>query len=171
MIKQKSVEEILEVAKVEDVVQDFVSLKRRGVNMIGLCPFHNEKTPSFTVSPAKNIFKCFGCGQAGGPVQFLMEHEGLTFPEALRWLADKYGIKLEETEQNQEEIAARQHKDSLYIINEFAKEIEKFQAKNLQTVHLQSIIMFADYCQMTRLHHIMSKVLAKRICSQLDICV
>ena len=122
MIKQKSVEEILEVAKVEDVVEDFVSLKRRGVNMIGLCPFHNEKTPSFTVSPAKNIFKCFGCGQAGGPVQFLMEHESLTFPEALRWLANKYGIKIEETEQNQEEIAARQHKDSLYIINEFAKD-------------------------------------------------
>lgn len=122
MIKQKSVEEILETAKVEDVVQDFVNLKRRGVNLIGLCPFHTEKTPSFTVSPAKNIFKCFGCGQGGGPVQFLMEHEGLSFPEALRWLANKYGIEIEETEQSHEEIAAQQELDSLYLINEFAKD-------------------------------------------------
>lgn len=131
MITQKSVQEILETAKVEEVIQDFVNLKRRGVNLIGLCPFHMEKTPSFTVSPAKNIFKCFGCGQAGSSVQFLMEHEGFTFPEALRWLAKKYGIEIEETERSQEVIEAQQHLDSLYLINEFAKNY--FQDQLLKT--------------------------------------
>ena len=106
----------------EEVIQDFVSLKRRGANMMGLCPFHNEKTPSFVVSPAKNIYKCFGCGRAGGPVQFLMEHESFTFPEALRYIAKKYGIEVEETQASQAEIAARQHLDSLYLVNQFAQE-------------------------------------------------
>ncbi len=110
------------MAKVEEVIQDFVSLKRRGANMMGLCPFHNEKTPSFVVSPAKNIYKCFGCGRAGGPVQFLMEHESFTFPEALRYIAKKYGIEVEETQASHEEIAARQHLDSLYLVNQFAQE-------------------------------------------------
>ncbi len=122
MITNKSVQEITEVAKVEEVIQDFVSLKRRGANMMGLCPFHNEKTPSFVVSPAKNIYKCFGCGRAGGPVQFLMEHESFTFPEALRYIAKKYGIEVEETQASQAEIAARQHLDSLYLVNQFAQE-------------------------------------------------
>ncbi|MCI5080604.1 MAG: DNA primase, partial [Saprospiraceae bacterium] len=122
MITQKSVQEILETAKVEDVIQDFVNLKRRGVNMIGLCPFHNEKTPSFTVSPAKNIYKCFGCGKAGNPVQFLMDHENLSFPEALRWLAQKYGIEIEEKQVSQEVIEERQRLDSLYIVNKFARD-------------------------------------------------
>lgn len=122
MITNKSVQEITEAAKVEEVIQDFVSLKRRGANMMGLCPFHNEKTPSFVVSPAKNIYKCFGCGRAGGPVQFLMEHESFTFPEALRYIAKKYGIEVEETQASQEEIAARQHLDSLYLVNQFAQE-------------------------------------------------
>ncbi|MBX2870972.1 MAG: DNA primase [Saprospiraceae bacterium] len=122
MITNKSVQEITEMAKVEEVIQDFVSLKRRGANMMGLCPFHNEKTPSFVVSPAKNIYKCFGCGRAGGPVQFLMEHESFTFPEALRYIAKKYGIEVEETQASHEEIAARQHLDSLYLVNQFAQE-------------------------------------------------
>lgn len=122
MITNKSVQEITEAAKVEEVIQDFVSLKRRGANMMGLCPFHNEKTPSFVVSPAKNIYKCFGCGRAGGPVQFLMEHESFTFPEALRYIAKKYGIEVEETQASQEEILARQHLDSLYLVNQFAQE-------------------------------------------------
>ena len=122
MITEKSVQEIIETAKVEDVIQDFVNLKRRGVNLIGLCPFHNEKTPSFTVSPAKNIYKCFGCGKAGNPVQFLMDHENLSFPDALRYLAKKYGIKIEEKEVSQEVLAERQRLESLYLVNQFAKD-------------------------------------------------
>ncbi len=122
MILQKSVQEIIETAKIEDVVSDFVSLKRRGVNMIGNCPFHNEKTPSFTVSPQKNIYKCFGCGEAGNPVSFVMEHEGFSYPEALRYLAKKYGIQLEETGNREEHQRERQLMDSLFIVNEFARE-------------------------------------------------
>lgn len=130
MITNKSVEEIIEAAKVEEIIQDFVSLKRRGANMMGLCPFHNEKTPSFVVSPAKNIYKCFGCGRAGGAVQFLMEHESFTFPEALRYIAKKYGIEIEETQASQEEIAARQHLDSLYLVNQFAQDFFENQLFN-----------------------------------------
>lgn len=121
MITDKTVQEIIDTAKVEDVIEDFVNLKRRGVNMIGLCPFHNEKTPSFIVSPGKNIYKCFGCGKAGNPVGFLMDYENLSFPESLRWLANKYGIEVEETEQSQEVIEQRQLKDSLFLVNDFAK--------------------------------------------------
>lgn len=131
MITQKSVQEILAVAKVEEVIEDFVNLKRRGVNLIGLCPFHNEKTPSFTVSPAKNIYKCFGCGEGGYPVNFVMQHEGFSFPEALRYLAEKYNIEVEETEDTQEELDARALNDSLYIINNYAKEY--FQKNLLET--------------------------------------
>lgn len=130
MITNKSVQEIIEAAKVEEVIQDFVSLKRRGANMMGLCPFHNEKTPSFVVSPAKNIYKCFGCGRAGGPVQFLMEHESFAFPEALRYIAKKYGIEVEETQKSQEEIQARQYLDSLYLVNQFAQEYFQNQLFN-----------------------------------------
>ena len=133
MISQKSIQEVLETAKVEDVVGDFVNLKRRGVNMIGLCPFHNEKTPSFTVSPSKNIYKCFGCGQGGNSVQFLMEHESLTFPESIRWLAKKYGLQLEETESSREAIEERQHLDSLYLINQYARDFFLDQMLNTDT--------------------------------------
>lgn len=97
MIKESSIQEVLETAKVEDIVQDYVRLKRRGANLIGLCPFHTEKTPSFTVSPSKNLYKCFGCGEGGDAVKFLMEHLQLSFPEAIRQLAAKYGIELQET--------------------------------------------------------------------------
>jgi DNA primase len=121
MIKPNSVEEILNTAKIEEVVGEFVQLKRRGVNLIGRCPFHNEKTPSFTVSPSKNIYKCFGCGKGGNSTQFLMEHEQMSFPEALRYLANKYNIEIEETIISQESIEERQLLDSLYIINEYAK--------------------------------------------------
>ncbi|MFK7807850.1 MAG: DNA primase, partial [Saprospiraceae bacterium] len=122
MIKPHSVEEILNTAKIEEVVGDFVQLKKRGVNMIGRCPFHNEKTPSFTVSPTKNIYKCFGCGKGGNSSQFMMEHEQMSFPEALRYLAQKYNIEIEETAVSRESIEERQLLDSLYIINEFAKD-------------------------------------------------
>ncbi len=130
MISQKSIQEVFETAKIEEVVEEFVRLKRRGVNMIGLCPFHSEKTPSFTVSPAKNIFKCFGCGQGGGPVQFVMEHENLSFPEAIRYLAKKYGIELEETQASPEYLAEQQRLDSYYIVNEFAAEFFQDQLFN-----------------------------------------
>ncbi|MEM1324575.1 MAG: DNA primase [Bacteroidota bacterium] len=129
MIPQKTVYEILETAKIEDVVGEFVNLKRRGVNLIGLCPFHNEKTPSFTVSPSKNICKCFGCGKGGSPVQFLMDHEQFSYPEALRYLANKYGIKIEEKVLTNEERQLLMQQDSLYIVNQFAKEFYQKQLK------------------------------------------
>lgn len=108
--------------RIEDVVGDYVNLSRRGVNMLGLCPFHDEKTPSFTVSPAKNIYKCFGCGRGGTPVNFIMEHEHISFPEAIRFLAQKYNIELEETGNTEEEKEQRLVTDSLYIVNSFAKD-------------------------------------------------
>lgn len=122
MISQRTIQEIFETAKIEDVVGEFVNLKRRGVNLIGLCPFHGEKTPSFTVSPQKNIYKCFGCGEAGNAVNFLMEHEQQSYPEALRYLAKKYGIEIEETQTSKENLEEKQRLESLYIINEFARE-------------------------------------------------
>ncbi len=127
MIKNSSIQEVMETAKVEEVVADFVNLKRRGVNLAGLCPFHSEKTPSFYVSPAKNIYKCFGCGKGGDPVRFIMDHESLSFPEAIRYLAKRYGIELEETQQTDEEREARQHEDSLYLVNEFARQFYEDQ--------------------------------------------
>ena len=96
MISKKSVDDVLQTAKVEEVISDYVNLKKSGSNLLGLCPFHHEKTPSFSVSPSKNIYKCFGCGKAGGPVQFIMEHESSTFPEAVKYLAKKYNISIEE---------------------------------------------------------------------------
>ncbi|MDF1696635.1 MAG: DNA primase [Saprospiraceae bacterium] len=128
MIKQGTIEKIMTTAKVEEVVEDFVNLKRRGVNMIGNCPFHDEKTPSFTVSPAKNIYKCFGCGKAGDPVRFMMEHEAMNYPEALRYLAGKYNIEIEETENTAEEKAYKELTASYFIINEFA---QKYFEENL----------------------------------------
>lgn len=122
MIDKKTVDLILDTARIEEVVEDFVNLKRRGVNMLGLCPFHDEKTPSFTVSPTKNIYKCFGCGKGGFPVNFIMEHENMGFPEALKYLARKYNITIEEKEATPEELASRQLADSLYIVNEYAQE-------------------------------------------------
>ena len=103
-IPRETVEQILQTARIEEVVGEFVTLKKRGANLIGVCPFHNEKTPSFNVNPARNIFKCFGCGKAGDSAKFLMEHEHFTYPEALRYLAKKYNIKIEEKEQTAEEL-------------------------------------------------------------------
>ena len=122
MITQKTIQEIMETAKVEDVVGDFVNLKRRGVNMIGLCPFHNEKTPSFTVSPAKNIYKCFGCGKGGDPVRFLMDQENYSYPEALKSLAAKYGIEVQETITSDASKEERKKIDDLYALNQYAYE-------------------------------------------------
>jgi DNA primase len=128
MISQKTVQEILNIVRIEDIVGDFVSLKRKGANLGGLCPFHNEKTPSFNVSPARNIFKCFGCGKGGDAVTFLMEHESISYPEALRYIAKKYNIAIEETQVSQEYIQEKQAADALFIINERAL---KFYQKEL----------------------------------------
>ncbi len=120
MIPRETVDRILDSAQIVDVVGDFVSLKRQGANFIACCPFHNEKTPSFYVSPAKGIFKCFGCGKSGTAVGFVMEHEGLTYVEALRYLAKKYHIEIVEKEETAEEIASRQRGESLLLVSEFA---------------------------------------------------
>src|SRR5579863_4099771 len=97
MIPQETIDKIISAARIEEVVSDFVKLRKRGTNYIGNCPFHDEKTPSFTVSPTKEIYKCFGCGKAGNSVSFIMEHEHASYPEALRYLADKYHIEIAET--------------------------------------------------------------------------
>jgi DNA primase len=119
-IPRETVEQILQSARIEEVVGEFVTLKKSGANLIGVCPFHNEKTPSFNVNPARNIFKCFGCGKAGDSAKFLMEHEHYTYPEALRYLAKKYNIKIEEKEQTAEEIMQQSLREKMFNINEFA---------------------------------------------------
>ena len=121
MIPRDTINQILEAARIEDVVSEFVTLKKRGSNLIGVCPFHKEKTPSFNVNPARNIFKCFGCGKAGDSVHFIMEHEHYSYPEALRYLAKKYGIKIEEREQTPEELAAQNERERMFNINSFAQ--------------------------------------------------
>ncbi len=121
MIPQDTVQRILDTAEITEVISDFVSLKKRGVNHIGLCPFHNEKTPSFTVSSAKGIFKCFGCGKGGNVVNFIMELEQLSYVEALKYLAGKYNIEIVEKELTAEQKQAKNRKESLYVITSFAK--------------------------------------------------
>ena len=121
MIDPSTIERILDSANISDVVSEFVTLKKRGVNQLGLCPFHNEKTPSFTVSPAKGIFKCFGCGKGGNSVNFIMELEQLSYPDALRWLAKKFHIEIEEKEESQEEKALKDERESMMIVSAFAQ--------------------------------------------------
>ena len=128
MIPKETIDEIFEAAKIEEVVADFVTLKKRGANLLGLCPFHNEKTPSFTVSPSKGIYKCFGCGEGGNSVSFLMDKEHYTYPEALKYLANKYNIEIIEQEMSEEQVERANEKDSLYIISKFAN---SFFTKNL----------------------------------------
>jgi DNA primase len=120
MIPQETVDLILDTARVEEVVGDYVTLKRRGASLWACCPFHNEKTPSFAVTPSKGIYKCFGCGKSGSAVGFVMEYEHMTYPEALRYLAKKYNIEVKEEEETAEQIAARQRSESLMAASEFA---------------------------------------------------
>lgn len=122
MIDRNTVQKILDTAEIVDVVSDFVTLKRRGANYIACCPFHNEKTPSFSVSPAKGIFKCFGCGKAGSAVTFVMEHEHLTYSEALKYLGKKYGIEVVEKEETEEDTQERLRHESLLVVSEFARQ-------------------------------------------------
>ena len=136
MIPQETVNLILDTARIEDVVSDFVTLKRRGANFVACCPFHNEKTPSFYVSPSKGIYKCFGCGKAGSAVGFVMEHEHYSYVEALRYLARKYNIEIVEAEESAEEIAKRQRNESLLLVSEFA---QKFFASQLESGEGRSV--------------------------------
>jgi len=121
MIDQPTIDRITDAAQIQDVVGDFVTLKKRGVNLLGLCPFHGEKTPSFTVSPAKGIFKCFGCGKGGNSVHFIMEHEQISYYDALKYLARKYHIEVQERELSVEEMAVRNDRESMFLVNEFAQ--------------------------------------------------
>ena len=121
MIDHETIQRIIDAARIEEVIGQFVSLKKRGSNHIGCCPFHNEKTPSFYVSPSKGIFKCFGCGEAGDVVKFLMKHEHFTYPEALRWLAEKYHIDIQEEELTDEQRERQSERDALFHISEFAQ--------------------------------------------------
>ncbi len=138
MIPQETVNRILDAAQIVDVVGDFVTLKKRGANHIACCPFHNEKTPSFSVSASKGIYKCFGCGKSGTAVGFVMEHESMSYTEALKYLAKKYHIEIVEKEESAEEIAHRQRHESLLLASEFAG---KFFQDSLQTTDGQVIAM------------------------------
>lgn len=120
MIDQSTIDRILDAAKIEDVVSEFVSLKKRGSNYVGLCPFHNEKTPSFYVSPSKGLCKCFACGKGGNEAHFVMKHEQMNYYDALRWLAKKYHIEVKERELSDKEKEAQNTRESLLVVNEFA---------------------------------------------------
>ena len=120
MIDRATIDKIMDAANIVDVVSDFVTLKRAGANLKGLCPFHDDRTPSFMVSPAKNYCKCFACGKGGNPVGFIMEHEQITYPEALRYLAKKYGIPVAEKEMTQEDVQRQDDRESMFIVNEWA---------------------------------------------------
>src|SRR6476661_4842604 len=139
MISQETIQQIVTRIDIIEIIGSFIRLKKRGVNYIGLCPFHNEKSPSFTVSPSKEIYKCFGCGKSGNTITFLMEHEKYSYVEALRWLANRYNVEIEETEvsdaQRQQQLAT----DSLYIINSFAQKFftqQLFETEEGQTFAL-----------------------------------
>ena len=136
MIPQDTVNRILDTAQIVDVVGDFVTLKKRGANYLACCPFHNEKTPSFSVSPSKGIYKCFGCGKSGTAVGFIMEHESLSYVEALKYLAKKYNIEVVEKEESAEDIARRQKNESLLLVSEYAG---KFFHESVYTPEGQAI--------------------------------
>ena len=137
MISPNTIQQILNRIDIIDVIGGFVKLKKRGVNYLGLCPFHNEKTPSFTVSPAKEIYKCFGCGRSGNTISFIMEHEKYSYVEALKWLGNKYGVEIEEINVSDEHKELKLTADSLYIINNFAQHF--FTKQLLETEEGQDI--------------------------------
>ena len=130
MIPKETIDLIFETARIDEVVGDFVHLKKRGVNMLGNCPFHDEKTPSFTVSPAKGIYKCFGCGKGGNSVNFVMDHEHFSYPEALKYLASKYNIFIEEEVRTPEQEEADNDRESMYIVSNIANEYFQDQLFN-----------------------------------------
>ena len=130
MIPSDTITKIQDAIRIEEVIGDFVNLTRRGASYMACCPFHNEKTPSFVVTPAKGIFKCFGCGESGTAVSFLMKHENMSFVEAMRYLGKKYHIEVKEKEETAEELAQRQHTESLMIASEFAANYYAEQLKS-----------------------------------------
>ena len=132
MINRETIDKIMETARIEEVVGDFVHLKKRGTSLIGNCPFHGEKTPSFHVSVSKGIYKCFGCGKGGDSVRFIMEHEKYSYPEALKFLATKYNIEVEETVETVQDVEAQNAKESLYIVSQFAANFFENQLWNSQ---------------------------------------
>ena len=139
MITPQTIEQIKSRIDIIDVVGEYVKLKKRGANYLGLCPFHNEKTPSFTVSPAKELYKCFGCGKSGNTITFLMEHDKMSYVEALKWLATRYNVEVEETEATPEQKQLQQAADSLYIINNFAQKF--FDEKLFESEEGQNIAL------------------------------
>ena len=130
MIDQATIDRILDAAQIVEVVSDFVTLRKRGVNYVGLCPFHNEKTPSFSVSPSKGLCKCFSCGKGGNAVHFIMEHEQMSYPEALRYLAKKYNVEIKERELTNEEKEVQSNRESMFIVNNFARDYFQNILKN-----------------------------------------
>src|SRR5258706_1724713 len=137
MISPSTIQQILSRIDIIEIISSFVKLKKRGANYLGLCPFHNERTPSFTVSPSKEIYKCFGCGRSGNTISFLMEHEKYSYVEALRWLAAKYNVQIEETEVSPEIKQIQQIAESLHVINRFAQKYftnELFQTSGGQDI-------------------------------------
>src|SRR6187401_1430470 len=116
MISAQTIQQITSRIDIIDVIGEYIKLKKRGANYLGLCPFHGEKTPSFTVSPAKEIYKCFGCGRSGNTITFLMEHEKYSYVEALRWLAGRYNVEIEETAVTDEVKEQQKAADSLFIL-------------------------------------------------------
>ena len=118
MIDRATVDRIMDAAQIYEVVSDFVTLHKRGVNYVGLCPFHDDTTPSFSVSPAKGLCKCFACGKGGNAVHFIMEHEQIGFADALRYLAKKYNIPIKERELTEEEKVAQSERDALFVLNQ-----------------------------------------------------
>ena len=140
------VDEVMQTARIEEVIGEFVNLKRAGSSMKGLSPFTDEKTPSFVVSPAKQIFKCFSTGKGGTVVTFIMEKEHFSFPEAIRWLADKYGIQIpEDAPESAEQIAATTERESLFIINEFDDGLRfLFLSKKFSNISILGVKLFSS---------------------------
>lgn len=130
MIDRETIQRVMTATNIVDVVSEFVTLRKAGVNFKGLCPFHNEKTPSFVVSPAKQLCKCFSCGKGGNAVHFLMEHEQFTYPEAIKWLGRKYGIEVQEKELTNEERLAQSERESMFILNEWANDFFQETMRN-----------------------------------------
>lgn len=122
MIDRNTIQRIMDAANIVDVVKEFVTLRKAGVNYKGLCPFHDDKTPSFTVSPSKQLCKCFSCGKGGNVVHFIMEHEQMSYPEAIRWLGKKYGIEIEEKELTDDEKRSATERESMFVLNEWARD-------------------------------------------------
>ena len=149
MIKRETVEKVLDAANIVDVVSDFVTLKKAGVNLKGLCPFHNDTTPSFMVSPSKNLCKCFSCGEGGSPVNFIMMHENLTYPEAVKYLAKKYGIEIEESVPTATEQAEYHKRESMWIANDnMAKEYNRQLLSHKKAQEYAYKRWGEDYCKL-----------------------